>query len=308
MLKDLGPLLKNLPPTTATALTQAVVRCGKELGIGPDWVQRWIGFTVVADVLSSYAPAGTPLFELKGGVAVEMRLRQLRRADASTTDGQVAHLQPRATKDLDATYRGALDDLETAARAALAAPRYNFAFRLESETPSAPHMRRFRVRVAYREERLGSIVDQPFVNVKLEISAYEGSYRPAEMVKAFSLRPFGIAGPDQLPCIPLVKQIAQKLHAVTEPPADGKTNDRFRDLLDIVMLSGMVPPSPELRAVCEETFQIRQLHGWPPVIVTYPHWIEPLEQQAMEMGLDQRTAADIAAHVTEYVRQIADAE
>ena len=29
----------------------------------------------MADVLSSYAPARTPLFELKGGAAVEMRMR-----------------------------------------------------------------------------------------------------------------------------------------------------------------------------------------------------------------------------------------
>lgn len=179
---------------------------------------------------------------------------------------------------------------------------------MEVETPDAPFMRRFRIRVAYREERFGRVVEQPFTNVKLEVSIYEGTPLPPEMVPAFSLQPFGIDGPESLPCIPLIKQLAQKLHAVTEPPAMERTNDRFRDLLDIVMLSAMAPPSPALRAVCEETFNIRQRHGWPPAIVTYPHWIAPMEQRAKEMGLDQRSADHIVAYVVEYVRQIASAE
>jgi len=142
MLQDLDPLLKQLPPKTASALTQAIIRCGKELGIGPEWVQRWIGFTIVADALSSYASDGTPLFELKGGAAIEMRMRQLKRIDAQTPVTDAATVRPRATKDLDATHRGALNDLETAVRAALEAPRHNFTFRVELETPDAPHMRR----------------------------------------------------------------------------------------------------------------------------------------------------------------------
>ena len=303
MFKDLEPLLKNLPPKTASAFTQAINKCGRALGIGPDWVQRWVGFTVVADGLACYAPDGEPLFQFKGGAAIEMRMRQLRRAGQP---GEPA-IRPRATKDLDATYRGVMEDVEAAVRAALATPRHNFAFRVEIETPDAPHMRRFRIRIAYQEQRLGRLVEQPFTNVKLEVSIYEGTPLPPEMVPAFSLKPFGLDGPEELPCIPLIKQIAQKLHAVTEPPADGKTNDRFRDLLDIVMLSAIVPPSAELRGVCEETFHIRQQHGWPPEIVTYPHWIEPMERHAEDMGLDQQSAEDIVAYVGEHVRQIANA-
>lgn len=303
MLKDLDPLLNHLPPKTAQAFKQAITKCGKELGIGPEWVQRWIAFTVVADGLASYAADGKPLFEFKGGAAIEMRMRQLERGGR----GDDHAVRPRATKDLDATYHGALQDLEVAVRAALATPRHNFAFRVESETPDASHMRRFSVRVAYREERFGRVVEQPFSNVKLEVSVYEGTPLEPEMVAAFSLQPFGIDGPKELPCIPLVKQVAQKLHAVTEPSAEGRTNDRFRDLLDVVMLSAMVLPSPELRAVCEETFNIRARHGWPPEIVTYPHWIAPMEQRAREMGLDRQSADDIVAHVVQYVRDIANA-
>ncbi len=307
MLKDLTPLLSNLPPKTAAAFTQAVARCSEQLGIGPDWVRRWISFTVVADALASYAPDGSSVFELKGGAAIEMRMRQLGRPRSDGTRDTRNDVRPRATKDLDATYRGAMDDLETALRAALALPRHRFSFRVESETPDAPFMRRFRIRVAYREERFGRVTERSFSSVKLEMSIYEGTHLQPELVTAFSLRPFGLDGPERLPCIPLTKQIAQKLHAVTEVPPEGKTNDRFRDLLDIVMLSTHVPSSVELRAVCEETFRIRNKQNWPPEIVTYPHWIEPMEQMADEMGLEHRSAKAIAVHIAGYVRQIASA-
>ena len=275
--------------------------------MGPDCVQRWIGFTIVADALASQSLQGSPAFEFKGGAAIELRMRQLRRATGETSppaSDTPVWVTPRTTKDLDATYRGTLNDLEQAIRDALVAPRHQFAFRVESETPHAPFMRRFRIRVGYCEFRYNAVVEKPFTNVQLDVSIYEGSHLPPDKVPAFSLRPFGIDGPEHLPCIPLIKQIAQKLHAVTEPPIPTRANDRFRDLLDLVMLSALAPPSQQLKTVCEETFRLRQRHRWPPEVVAHPHWIEPMEQRAKEMGLDQRSANDIVAHVEAYIRAI----
>ena len=56
--------------------------------------------------------------------------------------------------------------------------------------------------------------------------------------------------------------------------------------------------------VCEETFAIRAKHAWPPKIITYAQWSEPLEQLAKEMGLPNETAAEIVQHVTEYIQRI----
>lgn len=114
--------------------------------MGPDWVQRWIGFTIVADALASQSLQGSPAFEFKGGAAIELRMRQLRRATGETSppaSDTPVWVTPRTTKDLDATYRGTLNDLEQAIRDALVAPRHQFAFRVESETPHAPFMRAF---------------------------------------------------------------------------------------------------------------------------------------------------------------------
>lgn len=309
MLEELGPLLNNLPPKTAGALVQAINRCGRELGIGPEWVRRWIAFTVVADALAHGALGDEPMFELKGGAAIEMRLRRLAREEVRTdeVEGRTA-FRPGATRDLDATFRGPLDEIETAVRAALAEPRHRFAFRVAMDTTSAPMMRRMTVHVAYQEDRFGRVQEKAFSNVRLEISTYEGIHREPEMVPAFSLKPFGLEGPEELPCLPLTKQVAQKLHAATEQPDDGRANDRFRDLLDIVILSGLTPPSPELRAVCEETFRIRGQQTWPPEVVAHPHWVRPMERRAREMGLPQESADEIVQCVLDYVRAIVAAE
>ena len=302
MLEELRPLLKNLPPRTANALVHAINRCGEELNIGSDWVQRWIGFTVVADALTRYTLGGEPAFELKGGAAIELRLR---RPDTRSEGGGPA--QPRATKDLDAAFRGELNDLESAVESALAEPRHPFGFRVEVDGKSPPFMRRFRIRILFLEERLGHVLERSFSSVKLEVSLYEGSHPAPDLVPAFSLKPFGLEGPDLIPCIPLTKQVAQKLHAATESPPEGKTNERFRDLVDIALLSALLPASSQLRDVCEETFAIRGKQAWPPEITIYETWGEPLEEMAREMGLPQRTAEEIVRHVEGYVQQIANA-
>ena len=214
MLDELGPLLKNLPPRTASALVQAMNRCAAHLGVGSDWVQRWIGFTVVADALGRYAPHGQPKFEMKGGAAIELRLGRPTPVGQTPKSESQPTARARATRDLDAAFLGTMDEMETAVRTALAEPRHPFTFRVELEEPTPEFMRRFRIRVAYREERFGEVSERSFSNVKLEVSAYEGRHREPDQVPAFSLTPFGFEGPERIPCIPLSKQVAQKLHAI----------------------------------------------------------------------------------------------
>ena len=315
MHEALEPLPKHLPPKTRNALQQAIHACGQKLGMPDDWVQRWLSLNLVADAPTrrrADAPTrhrkeGEPAFELKGGAAIELRLRRPRipSNDGTASGGGIV---PRATRDLDATFHGSMDELQAAVEDALAAPHPEFRFRAAVETPEAPHMRRNRVRVAYLQKGVaGTPVPWDLNSVKLEVSCYEGTRYPPEMVPAYSLKPFGIEGPSELPCLPLPKQVAQKLHAVTEIREGDRKNDRFRDLLDIVMLSTLVPPSRALRDICEETFTLRGKHGWPPEVVAHPEWIGPMEQRAVDMGLPTRTADEIIAYVTGYVARIAEA-
>ena len=68
-------------------------------------------------------------------------------------------------------------------------------------------------------------------------------------------------------------QIAQKLHACTEIPAEG-TNPRVHDLYDILLLVGIAERDGlhRTRAACEDTFSHRARHTWPPAVPDWPDW------------------------------------
>jgi Nucleotidyl transferase AbiEii toxin, Type IV TA system len=61
-------------------------------------------------------------------------------------------------------------------------------------------------------------------------------------------------------------RLAQKLHACIESPADDGRNERFRDLIDIVLLWDLITPADRssVRQACEQLFELRALHPWPP--------------------------------------------
>lgn len=184
MLDDVQPLLKHLPPTTLNAFQRAVQICSRQLGLPADWVQRWIAFTVIADALTAGEGDSPAPFELKGGVAIELRLR---RRDSGVV--------PRASKDLDAAFHGEFEDIEAAVRAALEGPASrirhpNFSSRVELNDRGSV-ARRFRVHLTY--------LGKSFSNIKLEVSRYEGARLAADRVPAYSLRAFGLEGATAFP-------------------------------------------------------------------------------------------------------------
>lgn len=275
---------RRVPPPSQRALLQVVNRYAAYHGIAPNRVQRWIAFTALGGALGRLSgEAGDPLFLIKGGVSLELRLR----------------LRARATKDFDVAFRGERAAVIDALDEAFGESYEGFTFRIGGEPRELTHMTRLEIKVEY-ERRVWS-------SIAMEVSAYEGTDLPAEEVPAISLADFGLQGPARLPCMPLVKQVAQKLHAMTEQLDSGQPNERFRDLWDLWVLRELVPASPQLREVCEETFRIRSKHPWPPTILDHPHWIEPFAALSQGEGLLVPDAQRAAEDVREYVRMISEA-
>jgi Nucleotidyl transferase AbiEii toxin, Type IV TA system len=91
---------------------------------------------------------------------------------------------------------------------------------------------------------------------------------------AITLERVQLEGLEQLPFMPLRYQIAQKLHACSEPSTDEHPNGRARDLVDLDLieeLSVTEDDLPSIRDACVEIFESRQKHG-PPKIVAAPGW------------------------------------
>ncbi len=110
---------RRVPPPTHRALLAVVHRWATHYGVADGRVQRWISFTVLGAVLHRLSEMrgaeGAPeLFVLKGGAALELRLR----------------LRARTTGDFDTVFHGQRDELLAALTAAFATPYHGFTLRV----------------------------------------------------------------------------------------------------------------------------------------------------------------------------------
>jgi hypothetical protein len=265
-------------------LEQLIGVHSRESGVATDRVRRWVSTMALLGALDRAAPDhASPRFLLKGGVAIELRVRT----------------GARATKDVDVVFSGEPGELLDALDAAFAEPYCDFAFRRGAPAEHGPHATRFDVRLTYQT--------RAWATVRLEISGPEQGADEPEYVEAISLQDFKLNGPQAIACLPLRFQIAQKLHAVSERPV-GRTNDRFRDLVDLLVLRELVGDLPALRMACETTFATRATHAWPPSLDVPATWQAGYARLAAEVGLDVVDVDDADAKVREFIAAITFAE
>ncbi|MEO8338021.1 MAG: nucleotidyl transferase AbiEii/AbiGii toxin family protein [bacterium] len=228
-------------------------------------------------------------FTIKGGVALELRLKD----------------QARATKDIDLVLHHTDADLARALEQAVTTDDgdgyQGFAFRRKRE-PLLLDNRTISVEfaVTYR----GGI----WTSIIVDVARAEAGESDIELVPAVPLREaIGIAGPNELACLPLRMHIAQKLHGMTLPPRAGKRNERFKDLVDVLLMEALVTDYRGLRDACELVFESRRTHAWPPVFEAPPHWIDPFAALARELELPVNDASEAIEHVRAFVQQIQNA-
>lgn len=127
-----------------------------------------------------------------------------------------------------------------------------------------------------------------------------------DLVPAFEIAEYGLAGPTEVACLPLRYQLAQKLHACTSVRVDGAPNDRWRDLVDIVLIRGMLDETHMLavRSSCIEIFALRDTHPWPPAIVVPSHWAAQYAHAVTEMEFPIAIVDEAAARVTQIIGEI----
>jgi hypothetical protein len=89
--------------------------------------------------------------------------------------------------------------------------------------------------------------------------------RELDRVQAIPLDPLQVPLPETANCVSLRYQAAQKLHACTEVFDEGRENDRFRDVMDILLVEDLLHDIglARVRAACIDIFTVRQKHTWP---------------------------------------------
>lgn len=174
---------------------------------------------VIASILDEVRDEdNNPVFVLKGGAAMELRLG----------------LMARATRDFDVSFRQLAADMLSRLDEAFEHPHRDFEVTRTQPTPVGDtSAQRLDLELAYR--------GRSWQTIQLEIAPAEGAAgQEIDRVPGVPLEHVGLQGIDHVPCVSIRYQIAQKLHACTEDPAPGASNDRSRDLIDLLLLRGLL--------------------------------------------------------------------
>ncbi len=276
------------PPPSAGVLARYAQAYARELGVAEGRVRAWVAYMILAGVLDRATTADSPLFIVKGGVALELRLRD----------------RARATKDIDIVLRNTTADLAGSLEEALTGEPYQgFSFRRKGEPLLLDNGA---VNIEFGVTYKG----QPWTSVSVDIARAEPGEADVEWVDAIALTDaLGVSGPAQLPCLPLRFHVAQKLHGMTLPPRPGKQNERFRDLVDLLLMDAMITHDyAALREACELVFRNRNTHSWPPDLSTVPaHWAQPFSRLAEELELAETDLEAALVRVRKFVARIVSA-
>jgi hypothetical protein len=277
---------KRKAPHSTSVINRWVNDYAREHGVAAGRLARWIQFMVVLAILDrARDEQGKPLFLLKGGAAMELRLQ----------------LDARTTKDIDAAFRESMDKMLERLDDALQEGWGDFTFeRTEPEPIRETRSVRMEIKLSYRGNRWGT--------VPLEVASAEGrSGDDVDVVEAIDIGHFGIAGPERVPCLSVRYQIAQKIHACTAPPFNGKTeNPRFHDLIDLLMLRDLVSDGwwADVREACVDIFDGRNTHPWPPELVVYSSWAAAYNVLALNQGFPVDDVEEAARQVREMIARV----
>ncbi|HWJ65175.1 MAG TPA: nucleotidyl transferase AbiEii/AbiGii toxin family protein [Nocardioides sp.] len=244
-------------------------------------IRRRVGMALV--VVGQMLPEGA----IKGGSAMALRYG---RGTRFTQDLDAARVQPLAR------FRSDFEDSLAVGWAGFTGRLIEKAAPRPTDVPTAYVMQPFDVKLDYR--------GRPWCTVKFELGHNEiGDAEEPERQLADGLAQLftevGLEAPKPVPVMRVDHQIAQKLHAVSEPGSE-----RVRDLVDLQLLDkGEDLDLAQVNATCVRLFEYRCQHAWPPTIETGAGW-DTLYEAAVE-DIDVLPDAEVAVvWVNELVQRI----
>jgi len=285
----------NSSPSNLRALRDRLTATAKREGVVFGRLQQHVGVLVIAQFMNlASEDQDLPVLLVKGGASLE-----LRRGIAAS----------RTSKDLDAVILGDIESVHGRLADAGLDGWNGFTATFTAPVPfdvpglaGTPH--RLTAKVGYR--------GKPFVSIPIEISPVEaGNAESFDTISSDALTLVGLPASAPVPCMTLPWQIAQKIHACTEPVDPPRTNGRARDLVDLQLLEALTVDDPpiNIQAACRAVFEARGKHPWPPTLTARDSW-ESIYVRALE-GLEDLGIAgsldEALVRVQSYVDRIADA-
>jgi Nucleotidyl transferase AbiEii toxin, Type IV TA system len=270
-------------PSRHSHLERLLGDYSKAHGVAPDRMRRWISTITLIGALDRVRDGEESRFLVKGGVSMELRLG----------------LGARSTQDVDFVFRGRTTELLDALQEAFKQPYSGFEFRRKGEPEEIRDTGSKRLELAVSFQQRG------WQTIRVEIGRPEAD--ESDLVSsAISLADFKLDSPQVVACMSLRYQIAQKIHAVTEEPADGRPNLRYWDLIDLILLRALLEDDLwRVREACVQTFAVRATHDWPPTLRVPEAWSEPYRFDVSQMEADLPADVQVAAEaVVEFIGAI----
>ncbi|MGH7736402.1 MAG: nucleotidyl transferase AbiEii/AbiGii toxin family protein [Candidatus Tyrphobacter sp.] len=223
-----------------------------------------------------------PFFFVKGGVAIELRL----------------DLLARATRDVDIGLCAPPTELLALFDSALEVGFGDFRLRRRGEARALDNG-------ALALEITVQYLGRPWATIDVDLAPATLDWE-TDPVPPIALAELGLQAPRSVPCLALPAQIAQKIHALTEPEPRGRPNPRARDVLDVLLLVQRVELDHEaVRAACERVFAQRAAHSWPiSSFVFPPGWHGTLTELARESRYDTNDVAVIEQRFNSYLASL----
>jgi len=280
-------------PTSARVLNDWVARAQSDMGVESGRLGWLIASTIVIAALQrAVDEVGRSRFLLKGGTYLQHRLEW----------------SSRPTRDVDGLIRGDVDEFLASLDEILRLPWGPVTIaRSEIEIIDSPvrviKPRRFDIKLLLK----GVI----WRKIQVEIASDEGgAAAEQDDLPAPSLSHFGLPSPDHLVGIALRFQIAQKLHACSDPhnPPE-EINDRARDVIDLLLMQDLMqtegfPGVLELKDACVAIFVARAQEAeklsrapriWPCVLLAHSHWEDDYRHAAEATNVHLSLAEAVAA-------------
>ena len=257
-------------PASKNVLNAWVNQAQPQVGLDTGRLGWLIASTVVVAALQrAIDEDGRSRFLLKGGTYLQHRL--------SWTG--------RPTKDIDGMIRGDIEQFLAALDEALRPPWGPLTLTRDPieviDTPG-------KIIKPRRFDVLVSLKGQVWRRIQVEIAPDEAAAsNEQDVLPAPSLHYFGLPTPDHLVGIAMRFQIAQKIHACTDPhEPPGLRNDRARDTVDLLLLRDLLtaeqsPTLAVVRQACIALFESRAAEAraldrperaWPPTAIAHDHW------------------------------------
>lgn len=254
------------------ALEERLNRQAREKGLDVQRLRRQVAF----DRFLARMTLSRLEFALKGGYALELRLNQAR----ATRDIDIAlRIRP---KDKEISKYGPADIQEVLQTAVESDPgdRFEFIIGMARMEIAAHPAAGWRFPVTAR------LAGYDFIRFSVDLVTNDPWLGPHGRVAMPDWLGFaGIAAP-RTPVVSAEQQLAEKLHAFTQPCR--VANSRVKDLVDLLLLSRLKGLSVKrVRLAAEATFKLRGTQDFPPPFpLPGSDWSGPFRQLALGCGVD----------------------